>query len=485
MQISSLDLRPVLRVAGLLLCGLACAMMLPALVDLQYRNADWHVFMGSAALTLSFGGALVLGNNHAGTIQLTVRQAFLMTTVSWVAAAIFCAVPFWWLGLSYTDAFFETVSGFTTTGSTVIVGLDTLPPGILFWRALLTWVGGVGIIVMAIIILPFLRIGGMQLFQTESSDRSEKITARPLQLARWIAGIYFLLTFACALLYRAAGMSGFDAICHAMSTLATAGYSTHDASFVYFNSDAVQWVGTLFMMAGALPFVAYIRFLRGNMTAIPKDPQARVLILFLAAVSLVMGTWHSITAHVPFFDSLTKAAFNVTSIVTTTGYVSDDYGLWGAPAVGVFLILLFVGGCTGSTAGGIKVYRFQILGRIIRAHLTRLVSPHQVILLTYGDRRVTEDVTTSVLAFVAVYMATIAIGVILLTALGLDIVTALSATATALGNVGPGLGEIIGPSGNFSTLPDAAKWLLSGAMLLGRLEIFTILVLLEPRFWRS
>jgi len=485
MSRSIVDLRPVLRVVGTLLCVLAVPMLMTAALDANVGNPDWHVFLASTVITVAFGGALILSNAGQGQVRLTLRQAFLMTSLSWVAISAFGAIPFLGLGLDYTDALFESISGLTTTGSTILTGLDTLPPGILFWRALLNWIGGVGIILMAIIILPLLRIGGMQLFQTESSERSEKIIARPLQLARWIASVYLLLTFVCALLYRAAGMSGFDAICHAMSTLATAGYSTHDASFVYFNSNAVQWVGTLFMLAGALPFVAYIRLLRGNVTALATDPQIRVLTLFLAVVSFGLGLWHSITGHVPLFDALTKAAFNVTSIVTTTGYSSDDYGLWGAPAVGVFLILLFVGGCTGSTAGGIKIYRFQILGRVIKAHLTRLVSPHQVILLTYGDRRVTEDVTFSVLAFVAVYMATIAIGTILLTALGLDLVTAFSATATALGNVGPGLGEIIGPSGNFSTLPDAAKWILSGAMLLGRLEIFTILVLLAPRFWRT
>jgi trk system potassium uptake protein TrkH len=485
MSRSIVDLRPVLRVVGTLLCFLAVPMLMTAALDANVGNPDWHVFLASTVITVAFGGALILSNAGQGQTRLTIRQAFLMTSLSWIAISAFGAIPFLGLGLTYTDALFESISGLTTTGSSVLVGLDTLPPGILFWRALLTWLGGVGIILMAIIILPLLRIGGMQLFQTESSERSEKIIARPLQLARWIASVYFLLTFACALLYRAAGMSGFDAICHAMATLATAGFSTHDASFAYFHSNAVQWVGTVFMLAGALPFVVYIRFLRGNMSALITDPQVRGLTLFLAAVSLVLGVWHSITGHVPFFHSLTEAAFNVTSIVTTTGFVSDDYGLWGAPAVGVFLILLFIGGCTGSTAGGIKVYRFQILGRVIKAHLTRLVSPHQVILLTYGDRRVTEDVTFSVLAFVAVYMATIAIGTVLLTALGLDLVTAVSATATALGNVGPGLGEIIGPSGNFSTLPDAAKWILSGAMLLGRLEIFTILVLLAPRFWRA
>jgi trk system potassium uptake protein TrkH len=485
MSRSIVDLRPVLRVVGTLLCVLAVPMLMTAALDANVGNPDWHVFLASTVITVAFGGALILGNAGQGQVRLTIRQAFLMTSLSWIAISAFGAIPFLGLGLTYTDALFESISGLTTTGSTVIVGLDTLPPGILFWRALLTWIGGVGIILMAIIILPLLRIGGMQLFQMESSERSEKIIARPLQLARWIVSIYFLLTFVCALLYRAAGMNGFDSICHAMATLATAGFSTHDASFAYFPGDAVQWVGTVFMAAGALPFVAYIRFLRGNARALLTDPQIPALVFFLAVLSLGLGMWHSITAHVPFFHSLTQAAFNITSVVTTTGFVSTDYGLWGAPAVGVFLILLFVGGCTGSTAGGIKIYRFQILGRVIKAHLTRLVSPHLVILLTYGDRRVTEDITFSVLAFVAVYMATIAIGTVLLTALGLDLVTALSATATALGNVGPGLGEIVGPSGNFSTLPDAAKWILSGAMLLGRLEIFTILVLLAPRFWRG
>ena len=485
MTLSTVDLRPILRVVGVLLCGLAAAMLVTAAVDANYGNPDWRVFLASAMVTVAFGGVLILSNAGQGPSRLNVRQAFLMTCVAWVAVSAFGAVPFLGLGLTYTDAFFETISGLTTTGSTVLTGLDTLPPGILFWRSLLQWIGGVGIIVMAIIILPFLRIGGMQLFQTESSERSEKIIARPLQLAAWIASIYAGLTFFCAMSYDIGGMNLFDAICHAMTTLSTGGYSTHDASFSYFHNSWLQWSATIFMIAGGMPFVAFIRFVRGNFKALVTDLQARTLVSFLGILAVIMAVWHSLTFHVPFLDSLRLTAFNITSVVTTTGYASADYTTWGPVAIAVFFVLIFVGGCTGSTAGGIKIYRFQILSLMVKSYLRRLVSPNRVIVVTYSGRRVSEDVAVSVLAFVTLFLGVVALGTIALGAMGLDLVTAVSAMATAIANVGPGLGDIVGPAGNFSTLPDGAKWILSGAMLLGRLEIFTVLVLLDPQFWRG
>jgi len=460
-------------------------MLVTAVVDANVGNPDWHVFLASTVITVAFGGALIFSNAGQGATRLTVRQAFLMTSLSWIAVSAFGAIPFLGLGLTYTDALFESISGLTTTGSTVLTGLDTLPPGVLFWRSLLQWVGGVGIILMAIIILPFLRIGGMQLFQTESSERSEKVTARPLQLAGWIASIYALLTFLCILAYAFGGMSMFDAICHAMTTLSTGGFSTHDASFSYFQSGWLQWSGTIFMVAGGMPFVAFIRFARGDFRALLTDVQVRALVSFLGISAVLMAAWHSMTYASDFFDSLRLTAFNLTSIVTTTGFASTDYATWGPLAVAVIFIFTFVGGCTGSTAGGIKVYRFQILWLMVRTYLLRLVSPNRVVLVTYSQRRVSQEVISAVLAFIAMYFGTVAVGTIALGAMGLDLVTAVSAMATAISNVGPGLGDIIGPSGNFATLPDGAKWVLSAAMLLGRLEIFTVLVLLDPHFWRG
>ncbi len=478
------DLRPVFRVVGLLLCGLALAMLVPAAVDYAARNRDWQAFVEAAASTGFVGLLFVIGTGSSKAFALGLRQAFVLTVCSWLFMTAFAALPLLGLGLDYTDAFFEAISGVTTTGSTVLVGLDALPPGILLWRALLQWVGGIGIIVMAIVVLPFLRVGGMQLFRTESSEQSEKVVPSAFQMAAWITAIYAALTIACALIYGLSGMSVFDAVCHALTTLSTGGYSTHDSSFVYFRNPLTHWAGTFFMLAGALPFVAYIRFVRGRTKALWQDTQIRTLIAFLAGSSVVMALWLAVAADMPLGDALRLSAFNITSVVTTTGFANADYGQWGPLAASAFLVFTFVGGCTGSTSGGIKIFRFQVVWLTIRSSLLRLASPHRVVVMRYGSRILSSDIPASVLAFVAVFMATVAVFTIVLTGMGLDLMTALSASATAIANVGPGLGPIIGPAGNFAVLPDAAKWILAAAMLLGRLEIFTVLVLLDPQFWR-
>ncbi|RMF10780.1 MAG: TrkH family potassium uptake protein [Alphaproteobacteria bacterium] len=461
-------------------------MLVPALVDAAASNPDWQVFTASAVATVTVGGGLSLAFRGAAINRFSLRHAFLLTSASWAALSAFAALPFTFLSadLHYADAFFEAISGLTTTGSTVLTGLDGLPPGMLIWRALLQWIGGVGIVLMAIIMLPFLRVGGMQLFQAESSDRSEKIVPRPAQLVSYIAGIYSLLTWICFLAYHWAGMGWFDALCHAMTTLSTGGYSTHDASMAYFDNGLILWCGTLFMAAGALPFVVYIKSMKGRPEAIWQDSQVRTLLGLLAVISLGLAFWHAGHNRIGFGEALTHAAFNVVSIVTTTGYASTDYTTWGPLAMVAFFMITFIGGSTGSTAGGIKIFRFQILWLITRAYLQRLISPSRAQVLLYEGRPVPGDVPFSVLAFITVFLGTVAVTTVVLSALGLDFDTSLSAAATSITNVGPGLGDIVGPAGNFATLPEAAKWVLSVAMLLGRLELFTVLVLFEPAFWR-
>lgn len=481
-----IDIRPVLYVVGLLLAGIAAAMLLPMAVDLMDRNVDWQVFALASGTTGFVGVALALTCHRGGSFDIDIRQAFLLTSLAWTAMAGFSALPFLFIerGLGYADAFFEAISGLTTTGSTVIEKLDTLPRGVQLWRSLLQWIGGVGIVVMAIIVLPFLRVGGMQLFRTESSDRSEKVAPRPGELVAYIALTYLVLSLMCALAYWLAGMSGFDAINHAMTTLATGGYSTHDASFGHFNEPAIHWLGALFMLSGALPFTAYIRTLQRRDMPLWRDSQVRVIIAFLVLVIVITGTWLWQAKGLPLEAAMRHAAFNIISVTTTTGYASTDYQLWGAPVIGLFLILTFIGGCTGSTSGGIKVFRFQILWIMTRAYFAQLLRPHAVAVLRYQGRRVPDDVPFSVLAFLVAYIGTVAVLTLGLAATGLDLVTALSGSAQAVANVGPGLGPVIGPSGNFAPLSDTAKWLLSIGMLLGRLELFTVLVLLQRGFWR-
>ncbi|EKV32913.1 Potassium uptake protein TrkH [Caenispirillum salinarum AK4] len=482
----TLTLQPVLYVLGLLVSVLGAAMVVPGVADLAAGDVDWIGFFVGAGVTTLVGGLLVL-TNRTRDLSLTLRQAFLLTALGWIGTAAFSAVPFFFsrLDLSYTDAFFEAISGLTTTGSTILTGLDTAPPGILVWRSVLQWLGGIGIIVMAIVLLPFLRVGGMQLFRMESSDRSEKAVAKVGHLGLLIVVTYISMTVACGVLYALAGMTPFEAINHAMTTVSTGGYSTSDASMGHWQSPAIHWIGTVFMVAGAVPFVLYLKMARNGVRPLFTDAQVGAFLAFLALVSVFLAGWLVIVDKVPAFEALTLAAFNVTSVVTTTGYATADYTLWGAFAVAAFFALTFVGGCTGSTAGGIKIFRFQVSWRLFSVHLRRLQSPHAVVPRVYNDAPITDEVAVSVLLFFFVYVGTVGSIALLLGLLGLDWVTAISGAATAVSNVGPGLGAIIGPAGNFATLPDAAKWLLSAGMLLGRLEFFTVLVLLSPRFWKG
>jgi trk system potassium uptake protein TrkH len=394
------------------------------------------------------------------------------------------AIPFLGLGIGITDAVFESVSGITTTGSTILTGLDSQPPGILMWRALLQWLGGIGIIATAILMLPLLRVGGMQLFKIESSDTGEKAASSTMKIAVGLLTAYVALTAACTMFYYAFGMSGFDAVTHAMATLSTGGFSTHDASFGYFTDRRLHWTATLFMLAGAVPFFLYIRAARGDLLAPLRDPQVRTFISFVIIAAVVMAAWLMVKRGIGISEALTLSSFNIVSIVTTTGFASEDYTAWGRGAIGFFLVLMFVGGCTGSTSGAIKIYRFQVAWLVVRAHLRRLYSPNRVVTLRYNDKRLPDDVPPSVLAFLTVFVATIALFTICFTFTGLDLVTAYSAAITAITNVGPGLGEVIGPAGTFEPLPDTVKWLLSLAMLAGRLEVMTLLIAFDPDFWR-
>ena len=478
-----MNIRPIFFILGFLYFGLATAMLIPAIVDLAASNSDWMSFVASALFTGTIGLLLALSSHHELKDGLSIRQAFLLTTLAWMTLPAFGALPFLHLGVSYADAIFEAVSGVTTTGSTVLSNLDTQPPGLLLWRSILQWLGGVGIIVMAIVLLPYLQVGGMQLFKTESSDRSEKIVPRATDFVRLLASTYLFLTVLCALGYYLSEMSWFDAVNHAMTTLSTGGFSTHDASFGYFTQPATVWIGTIFMFAGGLPFTLIIQALRGRPLALWRDPQVATLFRFLAVVSIVASVFLVVTGQFSLPTALLLTAFNFTSIVTTTGFAYHDYTLWGAPTVGMAFLLTFVGGCTGSTAGGIKIFRFIIFVGVLRNYLRMMVRPHRVLSTNYNNVPLSPDIAVSVLAFLVGYLGLVGIFTVILTFLHLDLVTALTGAAQAIGNVGPGLGDVIGPSGNFASLSDSAKWVLAAAMLMGRLELFTVLVVLDPEFW--
>jgi len=480
------DWKPVLYVIGHLLLVLAGGMVFPALVDAAEGNRDWQNFAASVAITCA-AGAILIASSHAPRIRLDRRQGFVLTTLAWVAMSGFGALPFLFSDVvsGYPNAFFEAVSGFTTTGSTIMVGLDQMPPGILLWRSILQWLGGIGIIAMAVAMLPFLGVGGMQLFRMESSDRSDKAVPRARQLAASLFAIYVAASALCALAYWALGMTFFEAVCHAMTTIATGGYSTTDSSFGKFDSPALHWTATLFMLVGAFPFVLYLNALRGRPGELFGNAQVRGYIILVGCAVLAAALWIWLTRDIALPKALTLAAFNVVSVVTTTGYASADYMEWGNFAIMLFLVLTFIGGCAGSTSGGIKYYRLHILADYVIKRIRQLPYPSSVSPSSYDGRPLSPDIRLAIATFFFLYVVTVGAIAFLLALFEIDFLTSLSAAATAVGNVGPGLGPIIGPAGNFASLPDAVKWILSFGMLLGRLELFTVIVLFSRAFWRS
>ena len=480
-----IDFRPIVFILGVLLCIMAVAMMIPAVVDAAVGSADWQVFTTAAAVTLFIGVSMIL-TTQSGWQGFSLRQAFIMTNLAWLVIAAFGALPlaFSDLGLSATDAFFEAMSGVTTTGATVIVGLDEAPPGILLWRAVLQWLGGIGIIVMAVSVLPILQVGGMQLFRVEAFD-ADKVLPRAAQLAAGISIVYVFLTGLAAIVLWALGMTGFEAVAHAMTSIATGGFSTSDRSIGQFEDPAIHWCISLFMVLGSVPFVLYLRALRGDVTAFYKDSQVQAFLSILVLSVLITAYWLWREELYGPEGSLRHATFNVISIMTGTGYATADFGQWGGFVMALMFLLMFVGGCAGSTTCGIKIFRFLVLFATAKVQLKRLMQPNGVFIPYYNKRPIPATVEESVMGFFFLFIASFALLAAALGLCGLDFITAVSGAASAIANVGPGLGDIIGPSGTYAALPDAAKWVLSAGMLLGRLELFTVLVLISRSFWRG
>ena len=479
-------LQPVLYVNGLILLVVAVLMWITAFVSGLYGDPDWTSFMVSSFIPLFLGGVLYLGN-WSDHFTLRRSQGYLLTFMSWITLGVMGSIPLFIgiLKLSFTDATFESFSALTTTGSTVIVGLDHLSHGVLLWRSLLQWIGGVGIIVTAMVMLPFLRVGGMQLFRSESSDISDKFMPRMQRLAAGIMAVYVALSVACAVCLVIAGMPTFDAICHAMATIATGGFSTKDASVGYYNSPAIEFVEIVFMTAGALPLVFYLSVFGLISPALKNYEQVRAFLLTLGSCILMMTLWLCLHLHYAFFHALRLAAFNVTSVLTDTGFASADFSTWGPFAIGLFFVIYFIGGCSGSTSGAVKIFRWQVLWRGMRRHLYRMLRPRSVMRLRYSNRVIDDDVSNGVGVFLFTYLLTFAALSLFLMAMNLDFITSASSVAQAMANAGPGLGKIVGPAGSFEGLPNLAKWVLVLAMVLGRLELFTVYLLLMPATWRE
>ncbi len=480
-----MDFRPILYVNGILLSVLSLSMVFPMLADVYFGYDDWKVFCVCIIVTAFFGGALIL-SNMGHSFDITTRQAFLLTNSAWISLPLFGALPFLLssLDMSVTDSIFESVSGITTTGSTVITGLDYAPAGILLWRAILQWLGGIGIIIMAMSVLPFLKIGGMQIFIAEMSE-NEKALPRTAQLASNIIGIYIALTIMCALSYMAVGFQIFDAIAHALTTIATGGFSTFDTSFSHYHSPKAEMVATLFMIMGGTPFVLYLKAVKGNLKPMFKDSQMRWFISIVVLTTITLSSYLVTTQDMTIGEALRRSSFNIVSVMTGTGYGSGDFNAWGGFSVSMFFFLMVVGACAGSTSCGIKLFRFQVLYSVTKVQISKLLHPNGVFIPHYNGKPMPKDVPSSVMGFFFVFALGFAVLAIALSLVGLDFITAMSGAATSISNVGPGLGPIIGPTGTFQPLPDSAKWILCLGMLLGRLELFTVLVMLSPQFWRS
>jgi trk system potassium uptake protein TrkH len=480
------DFRPILNVLGLLLCIESLAMLIPMFFDLINSNPDWRQFFFISCLTFLIGLVLFIGFKKE-KMKIDLRQAFLLTVLSWFLIALFGSFPFIYASssLSFTDAFFESVSGITTTGSTVISNLDVLSEGILIWRSLLQWFGGIGIIVLAVAILPTLQVGGMQLLHMEHDDPYEKAIPKINKFIIEIISLYIFLTILCFIFYYIFGMSGFDALIHCMTTISTGGFSNHNLSFAYFNSYSLELISVGFMILGSLPFVIYLQFIHGKKNSILKDDQIKLFIFLLIFIIFITAIWIKTYLNIEWIKAIKLSVFNITSIFTGTGYVSSNYNNWGSFGLIIILIIMFIGGCAGSTTGGIKIFRLQILFRGVKLQIKKLTQPHAVFLMKFNGKTVTENTYFSIISFFFIYILIFILSSICLSFFGLDFLTALSASASAISNVGPGIGEIIGPLGNYYSINDKAKWILALTMLIGRLEIFTILILFSKNFWKK
>ena len=468
---------------GILQIILGIFMLIPVIAQLFYDEFD-SSFIGASIVTMIFGSLFFLSNLDHDK-KLNLQQAFLLTALSWLSIAIFGSLPFVFSSteFSFTNAFFESMSGITTTGSTIISNLEIIPKGILFWRAILQWLGGIGIIVMAITLMPLMNVGGMQLFKISSNDSSEKILPKSKEIALRLIYIYSILTALCAISYKTLGMNFFDSLTHSMTTIATGGFSNYNDSIGFFNNIYIEISAMVFIILGSLPFIAYIKFLSGNKKIFFSDIQIKtflkiiVISIFILVVYLILNNSGQLNLRYIFF--------NVISILTGTGYVNAQYDNWGSFPIILFLGLMFIGGCAGSTTCGIKIFRIQILYSFIVNHLKKIIYPKGIFILKYNQNTVGDKFVASIISFIYMYLVIFFIIAALLSLTGLDFITAISGAATSISNVGPGLGSIIGPNGNFSTLPDLSKWILALGMILGRLELFAILVLFLPSFWKN
>ncbi len=481
-----ISLRPALEATGVLLVILAVAMLIPAALDLAMDNPDWQAFIGAAAVTLFFGVALFLASLRPRRQHITLRQGFLVANLTWLSICLFGALPFYFAAgdISPIEAIFESVSGITTTGATVLAYIDELPPGLLLWRAILTWLGGIGVILMALALLPVLQVGGMQLFRLEA-EASEQTLPRVAELAIGIAELYLLLTLFGIAALMMSGLSLLDATVHAMSTISTAGFSTHETSIAYYDSHLVEAVLAALMLLGALPFVAMLRGATGRPLTLVRDGQVRWFLGFLAAGTALIVLWRWLELQESSLEVVWTSFFTVISMMTGTGFRIEETHTWGALPGATLLFLMLIGGAAGSTSSGVKLFRVQIFVALALAQLRRLTRPHGIFLPHLGRREIPETVSDAVLSYFVLFTFAYMALTLLFGLAGLSLEDAISVTASALANVGPSLIDPNFAHGDYAKLSTLGKLVMITGMFLGRLELLVVLVLFTRRFWRG
>ncbi len=482
---SRFNVKLIGAILGLLLVINGLGMLLSLPFSLYYKE-EWWPIASAAAITIFTGGPLWIILNRSAPRELKKRDGYLVVTLGWVVMSLFGTLPYLLSGSipSFTNAFFETMSGFTTTGASILNDVEGVPKGVLLWRSLTQWIGGMGIIVLAVAILPILGIGGMQLFVAESPGISaEKLKPRIKDTAKRLWLLYVGLTVLEAILLMAGDMSFFDALNHSLTTMATGGFSTKNSSIAHYSSPYIHYVITFFMFLAGTSFTLTYFMLKRKFSKVLNNEEFIVYVIFLVAITSILTVFvHTSTAN-PFEENFRNTLFQVVSIVTTTGFVTQDYTAWSPLITMAFFALLFIGGSAGSTAGGVKIVRHVVLFKNSFLEMKRQLHPNAVIPVRLNKKAIQGDVTFHVLAFMMIYFLIFSLGSVLMAWVGLDFPTALSAVATSLGNVGPGIGGV-GPLSNFSGVPDVGKWVLTLLMLLGRLELFTVLILFTPYFWK-
>lgn len=482
-----MNFKIILRIIGFLLMLAGIFMMLGIPFSIYYKSDDISALLQSGIFTSAVGLIIWFFTRDPQNKELGKREGYLIVTLGWLSMALFGSIPFMLYGAipNFADAFFETMSGFTTTGATILTDIEVVPAGLLFWRSLTQWLGGMGIIVLSLAILPILGIGGMQLFTAEVPGiTKDKLHPRVRETAKRLWGIYVIFTFTEMILLLIGGMNLFDAINHSFTTMATGGFSTKNANTAYFTSPFIQYVFIVFMLFAGMNFTIHYLAFHGKFEFTKINTEFRFYVFFIAIVTVIVAVAH--LPHVSFNieESFRQALFHVTSLVTTTGYVSSDYENWAPFSRMFFFTLLFIGGCAGSTGGGIKFARHYLLIKNSSLELKRLLHPRAIIPVRFNGKAVGADIILNVQAFFIFYIGITVLGAIVLSFFGLDFITAAGAVATCIGNVGPGIGAV-GPLNNFAELPDMVKWILSFFMLLGRLELFTVLLIFTPAFWKS